>query len=145
TEVQLILSFLRTVDNPLQDIYLVGLMRSVIYQFTEDELSNIRAFSPNDDYFYQSIQHYMAHDVANKQLLKKLQAFLNDLAIHQESSQSYQVYQLIDKTYTAHYLLPSFSGLIGGKGRRATLSGLFTNECAFENSSFRGLYQFIRS
>ena len=37
TEVRLILSFLRTVDNPLQDIYLVGLMRSVIYQFTEDE------------------------------------------------------------------------------------------------------------
>lgn len=32
TEVRLVLSFLRTVDNPLQDIYLVGLMRSVIYQ-----------------------------------------------------------------------------------------------------------------
>ncbi|PTF53987.1 helicase-exonuclease AddAB subunit AddA, partial [Staphylococcus cohnii] len=59
TEVRLILSFLRTVDNPLQDIYLVGLMRSVIYQFTEVELSNIRVFSPNDDYFYQSIEQYM--------------------------------------------------------------------------------------
>ncbi|MEJ7506381.1 3'-5' exonuclease, partial [Staphylococcus warneri] len=47
TEVQLVLSFLKTVDNPLQDIYLVGLMRSVIYQFTEDELAEIRVASPN--------------------------------------------------------------------------------------------------
>lgn len=42
---------LKTVDNPLQDIYLVGLMRSVIYQFTEDELAEIRVVSPNDIYF----------------------------------------------------------------------------------------------
>ena len=39
TEVRLVLSFLRTIDNPLQDIYLVGLMRSVIYQFTERRIS----------------------------------------------------------------------------------------------------------
>ncbi|XVK96168.1 helicase-exonuclease AddAB subunit AddA [Staphylococcus nepalensis] len=144
TEVQLILSFLRTVDNPLQDIYLVGLMRSVIYQFTEDELSNIRVFSPNDDYFYQSIQHYMAHDVANKKLVKKLQAFLNDIAMYQEYSQSHPVYQLIDKFYNDHYVIQYFSGLIGGKGRRANLYGLFNKAVEFENSSFRGLYQFIR-
>ena len=66
TEVRLVLSLLRTIDNPLQDIYLVGLMRSVIYQFTEDELANIRVFSPNDDYFYQSIVNYINHDLANK-------------------------------------------------------------------------------
>ena len=41
-------------------------MRSVIYQFTEDELANIRVFSPNDDYFYQSIHQYINNDVANK-------------------------------------------------------------------------------
>ena len=38
TEVRLVLSFLRTIDNPLQDIYLVGLMRFFFYQSTEDEL-----------------------------------------------------------------------------------------------------------
>lgn len=61
TEVRLVLSFLRTIDNPLQDIYLVGLMRSVIYQFTEDELAEIRVVSSNDDYFYQSILHYIKY------------------------------------------------------------------------------------
>lgn len=75
TEVRLVLSFLRTIDNPLQDIYLVGLMRSVIYQFTEDELANIRVFSPNDDYFYQSVVNYINHDLANKKISKETTKF----------------------------------------------------------------------
>ncbi|WAE41168.1 helicase-exonuclease AddAB subunit AddA [Staphylococcus pasteuri] len=144
TEVRLILSFLRTVDNPLQDIYLVGLMRSVIYQFTEDELANIRVFSPNDDYFYQSIHQYINNDVANKKLVKKLKHFLDDIQHYQEYSQRYPVYQLIDKFYNDHFVIQYFSGLIGGRGRRANLYGLFNKAIEFENSSFRGLYQFIR-
>ncbi|MGS0652407.1 helicase-exonuclease AddAB subunit AddA, partial [Staphylococcus arlettae] len=114
TEVRLILSFLRTVDNPLQDIYLVGLMRSVIYQFTEVELSNIRVFSPNDDYFYQSIEQYMKHELANKTLVKKLQRFMDDIAAYQIYSQHHPVYQLIDKFYNDHFVIQYFSGLIGG-------------------------------
>lgn len=144
TEVRLILSFLRTVDNPLQDIYLVGLMRSVIYQFTEDELANIRVFSPNDDYFYQSIQQYIKNDMANKKLVTKLKRFLADIQHYQDYSQRYPVYQLIDKFYNDHYVIQYFSGLIGGRGRRANLYGLFNKAIEFENSSFRGLYQFIR-
>ena len=119
-------------------------MRSVIYQFTEDELSNIRVFSPHDDYFYQSIQHYMENDVANKKLVKKLEVFLKDIAMYQSYSQNHPVYQLIDKFYNDHYVIQYFSGLIGGKGRRANLYGLFNKAVEFENSSFRGLYQFIR-
>ncbi|SCS54345.1 ATP-dependent nuclease subunit A [Staphylococcus caeli] len=144
TEVQLILSFLRTVDNPLQDIYLVGLMRSVIYQFTEDELSKIRVCSPNDDYFYQSVKHYMVDDTAEQALVEKLAAFLKDIAHYQAYSQNHPVYQLIDKFYNDHYVIQYFSGIIGGKGRRANLYGLFNKAVEFENSSFRGLYQFIR-
>ncbi|MEJ7528307.1 hypothetical protein, partial [Staphylococcus lugdunensis] len=76
----LMLSFLRTIDNPLQDIYLVGLMRSVIYQFTEDELAKIRIVSPQDNYFYQSIQHYIEDEAADPAIVAKLKPFLNDLA-----------------------------------------------------------------
>ncbi|BGE82905.1 helicase-exonuclease AddAB subunit AddA [Staphylococcus petrasii] len=144
TEVRLVLSFLRTVDNPLQDIYLVGLMRSVIYQFTEDELAQIRVVSPHDDYFYQSIMHYLQDDNAQPALKEKLQRFLDDLAQYQDYSQEHPVYQLIDKFYNDHYVIQYFSGLVGGKGRRANLYGLFNKAIEFENSSFRGLYQFIR-
>lgn len=144
TEVRLVLSFLRTVDNPLQDIYLVGLMRSVIYQFTEDELAEIRVISPNDIYFYQSIEHYIKDDNANAQLVDKLKRFIKDIKKYQIYSQSEPVYQLIDKFYNDHFVIQYFSGLLGGKGRRANLYGLINKAIEFENSSFRGLFQFIR-
>ncbi|MDU4450387.1 MAG: 3'-5' exonuclease, partial [Staphylococcus lugdunensis] len=84
------------------------------------------------------------HDLANKKLVKKLQNFIADIKMYQIYSQSNPVYQLIDKFYHDHYVIQYFSGLIGGKGRRANLYGLFNKAIEFENSSFRGLYQFIR-
>lgn len=144
TEVQLVLSFLKTVDNPLQDIYLVGLMRSVIYQFTEDELAEIRVASPNDIYFYQSIQNYIDDNNAKEDLVHKLQRFIKDIKNYQDYRQNEPVYQLIDKFYNDHFVIQYFSGLIGGKGRRANLYGLINKAIEFENSSFRGLFQFIR-
>ena len=40
-------------------------------------------------------------------------------------------------------MIQYFSGLIGGRGRIANLYGLFNKAIEFENSSFRGLFQFI--
>lgn len=50
-------------------------MRSVIYQFTEDELAKIRIVSPQDNYFYQSIQHYMDDEAADPAIVAKLKPF----------------------------------------------------------------------
>ena len=122
------MSFLRAVDNPLQDIYLVGLMRSVIYQFKEDELAQIRILSPNDDYFYQSIVNYIKDEEADTALVEKLKLFLKDIKRYQQYSQDHPVYQLIDQFYNDHYVIQYFSGLIGGRGRRANLYGLLIKQ-----------------
>ncbi len=50
-------------------------MRSVIYQFKEDELAQIRILSPNDDYFYQSIVNYINDEAADAILVDKLKMF----------------------------------------------------------------------
>ncbi|MBI5975298.1 helicase-exonuclease AddAB subunit AddA [Staphylococcus canis] len=144
TEIRLMLSFLRVIDNPLQDIYLVGLMRSVIYQFTEEELAKIRVVAPKAVYFYESIQSYLNDEHEESALVDKLQNFLNDIVKYQDYARHHAVYQLIDKIYNDHYIVQYFSGLAGGKGRRANLYGLFNKAVEFENSSFRGLFQFIR-
>ena len=100
--------------------------------------------SPNDDYFYQSIVNYINDEVADAILVDKLKMFLSDIQSYQQYSKDHPVYQLIDKFYNDHYVIQYFSGLIGGRGRRANLYGLFNKAIEFENSSFRGLYQFIR-
>lgn len=144
TEIRLMLSFLRVIDNPFQDIYLVGLIRSVIYQFTEDELATIQVHTEKMDYFYQSIEQFLEHDTEHKDLTDKLKAFLEDIQYYQDYSQNHPVYQLIDQFYNDKYVIQYFSGLVGGRGRRQNLYGLFNKAVDFENMSFRGLFQFIR-
>jgi ATP-dependent helicase/nuclease subunit A len=49
--------------------------------------------------------------------------FLSDIQSYQQYSKDHPVYQLIDKFYNDHYVIQYFSGLIGGRGRRANLYG----------------------
>ena len=67
----------------------------------------------------------MIDEKADSRLVDKLNRFIQDIQKYQNYSQSQPVYQLIDKFYNDHFVIQYFSGLIGGKGRRANLYGLF--------------------
>lgn len=143
-EIRLMLSFLRVIDNPLQDKYLVGLMRSIAFQFKEDELAEIRNKAPQEIYYLNSIYKYLADPEANTELVEKLNQFINQLKDYQAYSKSVPVWQLLDKLYNDYYLVSYFSGLTGGVQRRQNLYGLLNKAIQFEASSLRGIFQFIR-
>ncbi|WP_323702899.1 helicase-exonuclease AddAB subunit AddA [Mammaliicoccus sp. Dog046] len=143
-EIRMMLSFLRVIDNPLQDTYLVGLMRSIAFQFKEDELAEIRNKAPQEIYYLDSMYKYIAHAEGEQQLIEKINRFLNQLKSYQTMSKSVPVWQLLDKIYNDFYLIPYFSGLTGGVQRRQNLYGLLNKAVQFEASSLRGIFQFIR-
>ncbi|MBL0847800.1 helicase-exonuclease AddAB subunit AddA [Mammaliicoccus fleurettii] len=143
-EIRLMLSFLRVIDNPLQDKYLVGLMRSIAFQFKEDELAEIRNKAPQEIYYFDSIYKYIADSEADTQLVEKLNNFLKQLKSYQSYSKAVPVWQLLDKLYNDYYLISYFSGLTGGVQRRQNLYGLLNKAIQFEASSLRGIFQFIR-
>lgn len=143
-EIRLMLSFLRVIDNPLQDKYLVGVMRSIAFQFKEDELAEIRNKAPQEIYYIDSIYKYMSNPEADTALVEKLNQFLTQLKDYQAYSKSVPVWQLLDKLYNDYYLISYFSGLTGGVQRRQNLYGLLNKAIQFEASSLRGIFQFIR-
>ncbi|MEB8133150.1 helicase-exonuclease AddAB subunit AddA [Mammaliicoccus sciuri] len=143
-EIRLMLSFLRVIDNPLQDKYLVGVMRSIAFQFKEDELAEIRNKAPQEIYYIDSIHKYMSNPEADSALVEKLNQFLTQLKDYQAYSKSVPVWQLLDKLYNDYYLISYFSGLTGGVQRRQNLYGLLNKAIQFEASSLRGIFQFIR-
>lgn len=49
-EIRTMISLLRIIDNPLQDNHLVGVLRSLLYQFNEEELVDLRQ---SGQYFYR--------------------------------------------------------------------------------------------
>lgn len=143
-EIRLMLSFLRVIDNPLQDKYLVGLMRSIAFQFQEDELAEIRNKAPREIYYLDSIHQYVEHSEADMVLVEKLNLFLRQLEHYQTYSKSVPVWKLLDKIYNDYYIIAYFSSLTGGVQRRQNLYGLLNKAVQFEASSLRGIFQFIR-
>jgi len=72
TEIITIISALKTIDNPFQDIPLVAILRSPLFFFTENELSEIRIANSQAS-FYDAMKAYLknASNVAGSILIER--------------------------------------------------------------------------
>ncbi len=96
-EIQNILSLLKIIDNPMQDIPLVAVMRSTIGKFTDDELIQIR-LADKKDCFYKCVQK--ARLSVDEKLRKKIEQFLNQLEEWRKEQEYLALDELIWKIYT---------------------------------------------
>ena len=139
-EIQTIMCLLKIIDNPIQDIPLVTVLRSFIGGFTDDELVQIRLASPYED-FYTCMQKSI---VGVEQNLKtKIQNFLEKL----EGWREEQEYLALDEFIWNLYSDTGFYNYVGlmtnGELRQANLKMLFQKAKQYESSNFKGLYNFI--
>ena len=139
-EIETIMSLLKIIDNPIQDIPLVTVLRSPIAEFTDDELVKIR-LSDKHENFYECMQKAKVN--VDSKLKEKIQNFL-DLLDHWRKEQEYLALdELIWKLYldTGYY---NYVGLMqNGIQRQANLKVLFERAKQYESASFKGLYNFI--
>ena len=96
TEIQTIMSLLKIIDNPMQDIPLVATLRSNIGKFTDDELIKIRLASKEDN-FYICMQK--AKVSADDNLRKKIENFLENLDKWRKEQEYLALDELIWKIY----------------------------------------------
>lgn len=139
-EIQTIMSVLKIIDNPLQDIPLVTVMRSIIGGFTDNDLIEIRLA---DRYcnFYEALEKSKLN--LNNELKTKIEKFLENIAKWRESVEYLSLDELIWKIYidSGYY---NYVGLMpSGKLRQANLKMLFEKAKQYEKSSFKGLFNFI--
>ena len=139
-EIQTIMSLLKIIDNPLQEIPLVAVMRSIIGGFTDNELVQIR-LSDKYDNFYNTI--LKAKKDVDKNLRNKIDIFLNNLEMWRKEQEYLSLDELIWKIYndTGYY---NYVGLMtNGELRQANLKMLFERAKQCESISFKGLFNFI--
>ena len=139
-EIQTIMSLLKIIDNPIQDIPLVTVLRSNIGKFTDDELIQIRLADKNDD-FYTCMQK--ARVSVTTELKEKIESFFNNLIKWRKEQEYLALDELIWKIYsdTGYY---NYVGLMpNGELRQANLKMLFERAKQYETASFKGLYNFI--
>ena len=140
TEVQIILSLLQIIDNPLQDIPLLSVLRSPIVGLTSDELADIRLADKNTSIYEALIK---LAETGDGEVSEKCLEFRNNLEQWRNKSLYMSTDELIWYLYneTGFY---SFAGAMpGGNQRQANLRILFERARQFEETSFKGLFNFI--
>ncbi len=143
-EVRMVLSYLQILDNPLQDIPLAAVLRSAIGKLTDEELAQIRLAGTTlgAGTFYDCCRAY-CREHADK-IREKLYAFFTVYDDLREKSEHTPVHQLLwemlEETGYGEYA----SALPAGRQRKANLDMLAEKAMAYEKTSYRGLYHFVR-
>ncbi|MBC1458963.1 helicase-exonuclease AddAB subunit AddA [Listeria newyorkensis] len=141
TEVAIMVSLLKIIDNPYQDIPLASVLRSPIVSLDEDALARIRSVGKNKPYF-EALEIYALSEPG--ELASQLQAFLRQLSKWRELSMREDLADLIAQIFQETHFYDFVGGLPGGKQRQANLRALLDRANQYEKTAFRGLFRFIR-
>ena len=189
TEVQTVLSLLRVLDNPYQDIPMAAVMKSYFGKFTSEELAQIRAESTGMP-FYQCVEQFtsseeqqkeeqiadtnvveaekqqkeepisdtdaveaeiLPQEKENKNVSDQRSHLAEKIIAFQEMLQNFRqripytpihrlLQEILDETGYRNYV----AALPAGEQRRANLDMLMEKAVAYEQTSYHGLFHFIR-
>ena len=142
TEITVMLSLLKIIDNPYQDIPLAAVLRSPIVGLTEEQLAMIRIHDKNNG-FFESVKSYIRSG-ANHELAGKLDLFYKELKAWRTRARQGDLSELIWQLYRDTGYFDYVGGLAGGKQRQANLRALYDRSKQYEETSFRGLFRFLR-
>lgn len=164
-EVKELLLLLRVLDNPLQDIPLFGVMKSYFGGFSEEEIAIIKSTGTRKAYLYQNLQEFCANAEQENQgkanqgqanqgqasmvqpggpLAEKVAFFLRNLEHLRDMAAYTPIHQLLQEVLTRTSYLEYVSAKPGGEQRRANVEMLLTKAAAFEQTSYYGLFHFLR-
>lgn len=143
TEVETILSLLRVIDNPYQDIPLAGTLRSPIFGLNAEELALIRIGAIHDTY-YDAVLQAAGDLLLPEDLRRKLSLFLDRLDRWRNDARQGSLADLIWSIYRETGYYDFAGGLPGGIQRQANLRALHDRARQYEATSFRGLFRFLR-
>ena len=142
-EIRTIMSLLKVIDNPLQDVPMIATLRSPIVGFSAEELSDLRLLN-KDLYFYEVIKCVYDNEFeVSDELRFKCVNFIDNLSKWRDRA----IYTPIDEFIWYLYMDTGFYGYVGampnGKLRQANLKILFQRAKQYESTSFKGLFNFI--
>ncbi|TVX94769.1 helicase-exonuclease AddAB subunit AddA [Paenibacillus agilis] len=156
TEVEIIVSLLRVIDNPYQDIPLAGVLRSPIVGLSAESLAQIRLYAKNKPYFdaltlaaetgtASAVQmEFDGEALLSQEDVHRVQHFMSLWERWREEARQGSLSELIWRIYRETGYYEWVGGLAGGTQRQANLRALYDRARQYEGSSVRGLYAFLR-
>ncbi len=136
-EVQTLISILKIIDNPNDEIALLTAMTSCIFGFTIDEIAEFKAVSPR-------LKIISGVTVAAKNGNARAAGFLKDIAEFRDKNITRKVYELIDCILDKTNLQGIVSRLIGGDMKKNNLNSVRFLALSFETDGKKSLKEFLR-
>lgn len=133
-EIKLILSLLKTIDNPTKDISLLSTMMSPIYAFSADELAQIRIENKRKNFYFS---------VLNSQNEKVLN-FLEDIKNLKKLSVTMSVSNFIRYLVEDKGIVAFINAMGNGEQRYQNILALISFAQKFDSGVNIGLTSFIR-
>lgn len=139
-EIQVLLSFLKILDNPLQDIPMAAVLSSPIVGLDDEELAQIKALHRDVSFSKAALLEMEQEDGLNEKLTsfgkiyRQLRGAVYDTSIHQ------LLYMILEKTGFDKYA----AAMPAGKRRRQNIKMLIDMAVSYEKTSYKGLYHFVR-
>ena len=140
-EIRTMVSLLKIIDNPLQDIPLLSCLRSPIFSFTEDDLVEIREIDKKE-YLYNNLKNFESKS-NNKDLKLKVDIFNKKIIEYRNISRYMDLGEFIWYLYSETSYYDFVGAMPGGVERQANLKVLFQRAKQFEDTSLKGLFNFI--
>lgn len=139
-EVETIVSLLKVIDNPMQDIPLVTVLRSNIFDFTDNDLIKIRLIDKKCSFYDSMLKSRLSVDT---ELRHKIENAIEKFKMWKDEERYKPLDELIWKIYLDTGFFNYVSLLPNGNLRQANLKMLFEKAKQYEKASFKGLYNFI--
>lgn len=159
-EIRTIMSLLQIIDNPVQDIPLIAVLRSPIEAFEPEELMDIRMVnrevsfyeamkaiagnkvnSDNEDVELEQQRFNLEH--ISEGLKSKVSSFCNKLNNWRRKVLHMPIDEFIWYLYTETGYYGFTGAMPGGTQRQANLRVLFERARQYEKTSYKGLFNFI--
>ncbi len=142
-EVQIILSYLRILDNPFQDIPLAAVLKSPIGGFSDEELAQIRV-TDREKSFSEAFFDGIREEIFAGELAGKVTAFYEIYQNLRKEISDRPIHELLLEVLDATGYDKIVAAMPGGKQRQANVAMLVERAIAYEGTSYRGLFHFIR-
>lgn len=133
-EIRMLLSILRAIDNPTQDIPLLAALMSPIYAFTPDDLAQIKINAKSKN-LYKSLSLSES---------EKCKAFISDLSDLRKISVTMSVSSFIRYLIEEKGFISYINAMGNGEQRYQNVLKLISFAKTFDNGSSVGLTSFLR-
>lgn len=141
-EIKTLMNLLSVIDNPTKDIEMSGVMLSYFGGFTVDDVARVRMISNREPLIYQLRKAAECDEPG--ELNSKAKVFVDKLDALRRKSEYVSIQELVWKVVfdTGYY---DYVGTMpAGKQRQANVDLLLSRAGSFENTSYSGLFNFLR-